>query len=126
MTKVIALAAAFNFADVSDIAATNPALAAKVANASQDKIDMVVGIFTAAAECSVSVLSIAQIEVVAIRSEIELPAAATIRKYINTAVEQGSLKKVTRQTYALADADVEIAADAEEADEEEDDLAGIE
>ena len=113
---------AFDFSDVSDIAAVNPDLAKRVANSNQDKIDSVVAMFTAGAAAGVATLTIAQLAVVAIRTNVELPADATVRSYIKTAIEQGALKKVTRQSYALADAEVEVAADASE--EDEDPLAG--
>lgn len=116
---------AFDFANLSDIAETNPELASKVANASQDKIDAVVGIFKKALEAEVSVLTIAQVQVAAIRLGIDLPATATVRKYINAAIEQKSLVKVTRQSYALVEAGVEADETAQEPDEDEDPLAGI-
>lgn len=109
----------FDFADLSDIAETNPELAKKVANAAQDNIDAVVGIFKAAANAGAAVLSIAQLQVAAIRMDVKLPADATVRKYINTAIEQGSLQKVTRQTYAHVDAGVTAEVDANEPDPEE-------
>lgn len=111
---------AFDFADLSDIKETNPELAAKVANAAQDKIDAVVDIFKQGLAAGVKVMTIAQVEVAAIRLGVELPATATVRKYINTAVnEQKSLMKVTRQSYALVDAGVEADETANEPDEDE-------
>lgn len=114
---------AFNFADVSDIAKTNPDLASRVANASQDRIDAVIGIFKAGMEAGTAVLTIAQMQVAAIRLKVEMPADATVRKYLNTAVEQGSIMKVTRQSYALVEAGVE--ADATATEEDEDPLAEL-
>lgn len=90
----------FNFADLTDIAETNPELAAKVANKSQAGIDTVVSIFEAAAAASAGAITIAQLQVAAVRMGIELPAAPTVLKYINSAIEQGSVARVTRQTYA--------------------------
>lgn len=110
---------AFDFADLSDIAETHPELAKKVANASQDKIDEVVGIFRKGLEGGVEVLTLAQVAVAAIRMGIELPKSATVRKYVNTAIEQGTVVKVTRQSYALVEAGVEVQADANEEDEDE-------
>lgn len=90
----------FNFADLTDIAETNPELAAKVANKSQAGIDTVVSIFEAAAAASAGAITIAQLQVAAVRMGIELPAAPTVLKYINSAIEQGSVARITRQTYA--------------------------
>jgi hypothetical protein len=116
----------FNFADLSDIAEVNPDLAKKVANAAQENIDAVVGIFKAAAEAGAGALSIAQLQVAAIRMGVQLPADATVRKYIKAGIEQSSLSKVTRQTYAHVDAGVAAEADANEPDpEDNDELAGI-
>ncbi|ANS06207.1 hypothetical protein HOR19_gp14 [Phage MedPE-SWcel-C56] len=114
----------FDFADLSDIAETNPELAKKVANSNQDKIDAVVAMFVAGAAAGATTLTIAQLAVVAIRTSVDLPAAATVRTYIKAAIEQGTLKKVTRQSYALADAEVEAdeTADEEDVDPLADDL----
>lgn len=126
MTKLVIAASAFNFAALADIAAVNPELASKVANGNQDKIDMVVGILGAALEAGVASLSIAQIEVVAIRANIALPAAASVRKYLNTAIDQGSVMKPSKQTYALVAAGLVADETAAEPDaEEEDELAGL-
>lgn len=116
---------AFDFSNLNDIKETNPELAKKVANASQDKIDGVVDIFKAGLAAGANVLTIAQLQVAAIRMGVELPADATVRKYINTAIEQGSLMKVTRQSYALVAAGVEADETAQEPDEDDDPLAGI-
>lgn len=106
----------FNFADVSDIAAVNPELAGKVANQAQDKINSVVSIFAAAAAAGAGALTISQLQIAAIRMAIELPADATVRKYINDAIKQGSVVKVTRQSYAAVEAGVAVEADADEED----------
>lgn len=126
MSKLILASSVFNFASLADIAAVNPELAAKVANGNQDKIDLVVSILEAGLEAGVAAMSIAQIEVVAIRAEITLPAAASVRKYLNTAIDQGSVMKPSKQTYALVAAGLVADETAAEPDaEEEDELAGL-
>lgn len=112
---------AFDFSNLSDIAETNPELAKNVANPAQDKINAVVGVFKQGAEAGVNVLTKAELQVAAIRLGLAIAnvTGATLLKYINTAVEQGALKKVTRQSYALADADVEVEADANEPEPEQ-------
>ena len=125
---------AFDFTNLSDIAETNPELAKKVANAAQDNINAVVDIFKAGAAAGHPVLTLAQVQVAALRLEVDLPADATVRKYVNTAIEQGLIVKVTRQSYAAADADLAaVEVDEDEATEEagaadttDDALAGIE
>lgn len=125
MSKLIIAASAFNFAALGDIVAVNPELAAKVANGNQDKIDMVVGILEAGLEAGVAAMTIAQIEVVAIRANIALPAAASVRKYLNTAIDQGSIMKPSKQTYALVAAGLVADETAAEPEEEEDELAAL-
>lgn len=126
MSKLTLASSVFNFASLADIAAVNPELAAKVANGNQDKIDLVVSILEAGLEAGVAAMSIAQIEVVAIRAEITLPAAASVRKYLNTAIDQGSVMKPSKQTYALVAAGLVADETAAEPDaEEEDELAGL-
>lgn len=126
MSKLTLASSVFNFASLADIAAVNPELAAKVANGNQDKIDLVVSILEAGLVAGVAAMSIAQIEVVAIRAEITLPAAASVRKYLNTAIDQGSVMKPSKQTYALVAAGLVADETAAEPDaEEEDELAGL-
>lgn len=126
MSKLILASSVFNFASLADIAAVNPELAAKVANGNQDKIDLVVSILEAGLEAGVAAMSIAQIEVVAIRAEITLPAAASVRKYLNTAIDQGAVMKPSKQTYALVAAGLVADETAAEPDaEEEDELASL-
>lgn len=70
-------------------------------------------------------LTLAQIIAVATRMGIELPAETTVRSYVNRAVADGRIIKVTRQSYGSPLKSVEEAPVEAPVEDADDPLAGL-
>jgi len=103
----------YDFIDLSDV---SPELAARVGN--EDRNEKVKAFADIVANAPIKKMSIGQVEVVASRlfGADNVPSTATVRAYLNDAVENGWISKPSRQFYAAPGAEVEVE-DAEDASE---------
>ena len=94
-----------NLYDFNDLSDLPEALSARLSTSAvaNPNVAVYADIIAKASEAGLKVLSITQIEAVAVRMGLTVKSQQTIRTALNSGVKAGLLVKPTRQSYAIAE-----------------------